>query len=60
MIDANLSSVAHDVPPGDTERKVSDSLARIRAANQRIQHLLGDALDPRDDRARYHETGGSG
>ena len=39
---------------------IFDLASSVDIATERVLNLIGDILDPRDDRGRYHETGGSG
>jgi hypothetical protein len=59
IIGANLKTVLTNVPRGSYEERLNENVERIRTAGERVQLLLGDALDPLDSR-RDHDGGGSG
>ena len=46
-----------DLPP---EHDLSDLADAIEVASDRVLEVVGNLLDPEDNRSRYHEIGGSG
>lgn len=60
VVTVRLTALLNVVPRGSFEGELSESVATIRTATDRMRQLLEDVLDPEDTRCRDHEEGGSG
>ena len=60
VVTARLTALLNVVPRGTFEGELSESVATIRTATDRMRQLLEDVLDPGDTRCRDHDQGGSG